>query len=100
MACFRSFVFGKGGPGNCETPAGERGRRDPGANEVSEEARQLARGKRVVSRTTLLNTNVNGNILSNFESSIILLEKEGIKKACRMIYKLFHIVNSQILATN
>ncbi|KGP92739.1 hypothetical protein N780_13585 [Pontibacillus chungwhensis BH030062] len=38
----------KGWLGNGETPTGERGRRDPGANGVSEEARQLARGKRVV----------------------------------------------------
>ncbi len=51
--CGRSTTSGKGCLGNGETPTGERGRRDPGVNEVSEEARQLARGKRVVPQTPL-----------------------------------------------
>ncbi len=33
MACFRCSQFDKDGPGNCETPAGERGRRDPAGHD-------------------------------------------------------------------
>ncbi len=47
----RYTIYDKGCLGNGETPVGERGRRDPGLNAVREEARQLARGKRVVPQT-------------------------------------------------
>ncbi|KGP92362.1 hypothetical protein N780_00890 [Pontibacillus chungwhensis BH030062] len=62
VARYRLFPFGKGGPGNYETPAGERARRDPAESVANEEARQLARGKRMISRTSLRSIKVDWSV--------------------------------------
>ncbi len=81
MGAPASALFGEGGPGNCETPAGERGRRDPAESEASEEARQLARGKRVIYRSTLRSIKIGGSNSPFVANRHCLQSKSTYKKS-------------------